>query len=575
MLNSLLSGNEKQIVGVTLTPGIGLEAVVLERNGKTVANYSRKKVDYNFSTREIQDYQQFKTALAQALQDVGAQPKKAMVYLVLPNVFFDFIEIPPLVADDGIRTIVLSRAEEFYLFKKDEPVSGWCEIINPESNSQRKFAYTSFQTRVIDEIKEIFSELQYQLIGIESNYSATLRGLYTAGLIDDVILEQSTWTAMLISTNSYTMFYMDGKNLVNYSEVPLAIKSFSPEEAYQAVVSGASQLLSNFSSSKLYIISQTEEISAYVLQEQMQFDREVVSIESNLKYGHKESLVEVKSATDFNEAKSMTLASLGASSVKSDFSLRLNLLAGDPSANLGVYFTTNFLGQTIDVTKEFALKISIVLTVIIGLVLGLLIGGLKVYSQQLETQSSDLESQIQKIDTEIKVLESEQTTTKGGEIDMNSIIDEIANTNVTAINFYDSISSDIPKNVWLTKYYNKEGDKIAIRGIAQNIVDIYEYYKNLRVVSPQSDIKLTELKVVTDDPESQDNKFLTGLSIDKDSDRLYSFEISNTQIAVQTAGSADGKENKYNENDILSKPLLPPKETAEVEQPSEQMKPAR
>ena len=34
----------------------------------------------------------------------------------------------------------------------------------------------------------------------------------------------------------------------------------------------------------------------------------------------------------------------------------------------------------------------------------------------------------------------------------------------------------------LTKYYNKSGDKIAIRGIAQSIIDIYEYYKNLRIV---------------------------------------------------------------------------------------------
>ena len=65
---------------------------------------------------------------------------------------------------------------------------------------------------------------------------------------------------------------------------------------------------------------------------------------------------------------------------------------------------------------------------------------------------------------------------------MNMVIDEVAASNVNAINFYDSIATDIPKNVWLTRYYNQDGSKIAVRGIAASIVDIYEYYKNLRIV---------------------------------------------------------------------------------------------
>ena len=168
---------------------------------------------------------------------------------------------------------------------------------------------------------------------------------------------------------------------------------------------------------------------------------------------------------------------------------------------------------------------------------------------------------------------------------MTSIIDEIVGMNVSAINFYDSIATDIPKNVWLTQYYNQAGSKLAIRGIAQNIVDIYEYYKNLRFVSPQSDIKLTELKVVTDEFDNANKSYLSNLTIDKDVDRLYSFEISNTQLQQaakdgqnpdQQGGLLDNMTPTIEQNESViidksSNTQDPSK--AKIEQPSAQMKP--
>jgi len=56
--NLLSTSTQKQILGVSLTPGIGLEAVLYDRNKNVVLKYGRRRVDYNFSTREIQDYSQ-------------------------------------------------------------------------------------------------------------------------------------------------------------------------------------------------------------------------------------------------------------------------------------------------------------------------------------------------------------------------------------------------------------------------------------------------------------------------------------------------------------------------------------
>ena len=559
MLNFLSSGNQKQIVGIALTPGIGLEAVVLDKNKSAILNYGRKKVEYNFSTREIQDYVQFKTSIVELMDEMKIPPKSP-VYLVLPNVYFDFLEIPPMISNPEIKTAILSKAEEFYIFKRDEPVSGWCEIVNTEGGSQKKLAYASFQKSAVDEIKEIISDIGLQLIGIESAYSATLRGLFVAGFISDVVIEEASWTAMLINTNSYTLFQMDGKNLIDYSEVPLAIKSFSMEEAYQAIVSSSSQLLSNFSSTNLYIISQTDEICAEVLKRQLQFDREIIAIDSN-KYS-KKPLMEVMTATDFNATNSITLAAIGAACIKTDLNLTLNVLQDDPNASMGVYFTTNILGNNVEVTSSFVDKLTILIIALCAIVFGALIGLMYFIDSQAQNSISDLSSQIQSVDAQIN---AESQTEKKEEIDMNMVIDEISALNVSTISFYDSIATDIPKNIWLTKYYNKAGNQIAVRGIAESIVDIYEYYKNLRIVSPQSDIKLTELKVVTEDSKTEEeDSVIKDLAIDKNSGRLYSFEISNTQIQFNQKNE---NEEGPNENDIITRP------TGDIEQPSSQMRP--
>ena len=87
-MQNFLSNSKKQCIGIALTPGIGLEAVVLDKNDSTVINYGRKKVEYNFSTREIQDYVQFKSALAELVDDLKIKtasiitPTIAKVYTI-------------------------------------------------------------------------------------------------------------------------------------------------------------------------------------------------------------------------------------------------------------------------------------------------------------------------------------------------------------------------------------------------------------------------------------------------------------------------------------------------------------
>ena len=247
--------------------------------------------------------------------------------------------------------------------------------------------------------------------------------------------------------------------------------------------------------------------------------------------------------------------------------LRLGLcLAADiAAASSGVYFTTMVGGNPVEVTQELVQKLAVTIFLISLHIFGGLNGFLYYTNEGNKTKIDDYNSEIRKLDTLIAAESKvEEVVEVVEEVDMTSIIDEVAEGNVNAIKFYDSISTDIPKNVWLIKYYNISGNQVAFRVIAENILDIYEYYKNLRIVSPQTDIRLNELKVVTHDEESEEeNRYLHNLVIDKDADRLYRFEISNTSIPVQDPKS---EENKVDETDILNGP---PKRN--IEDPSSQM----
>lgn len=590
LFDSLLQGNSvKKVVGMAITPGIGLELVEYDKATGAVTNYGRRPLEYNIATREIQNYADFKSKLIDLVEKMFIKIRTP-VFLILPNVYFDSIELPPDVQGNELDMAILSKAEEFYLFKREEPVSGWNEIVNTGNAVQKKYVYSSFQKSAIDEIKSVIEEASLTLVGIETSYSATLRGLRLSGLIDDVILEEASWTAMIIGSNNYTLLQMDGKNLINYSENPIAIKSFSEEEAYQAIVSNSYQVLTNFPSNKLFVISQADEISAEVLKTQMQFDREIVAIDLN-KYS-KKPIVNVAAALDMNDANSLTFSVLGATDLTSDIELDLNLYK-DPNAKKatgGVYFTKMINGTEIEVTSDLVVKLIMTVTVAVVLIVGSIAGFLYYQTTQFQSQIAQADQEITDTKTqmdELSKLEAEEENKQ--EIDMTSIIDEVVKMNVDTLKFFDSISTDIPKDVWLTQYFNQAGTKLAVRGVAESIIDIYEYYRTLKTINPQADIKLTELKVVTGSKEPMSAKYMTDLMLGKDNDRLYSFEISNTQMQqdstqdpaqVGSSGNRQSfKTNLQDDEDVIirssgahasSSPSAQP-----VEQPSEQVTPIK
>ena len=502
----------KQIIGISVTPNIGVEVIQTDRKSNQVIKYGRRFIEYNFSTREIQDYGAFKSAVIDLFNELDINAK-SNVFLTLPNVHFDFMNLPLILPDDGINTAIASKAEESYIFKRVEPVSAWLDVNVNTNTETRHIIYSSFQKTAIDEIKDVFADIGSNLVGIESAYSAILRGIYFSNLCSQEIAENYSWNVLLINTNSYAIFSLVGARLVDYQEVPLAIKSFSYEEAYQAITTSVSQILPNYPAKKLLIVSQADDICAEVLKTQIIFDEKIETIDCN-KYA-KKPFVDVVPEITSKEASSITLSAIGAANCQMSDFLVLNILGKGAAAQQTLYATFMFMDKEILVTPDLIRGVSYVLSGIIALIIVALVGFSMLVSNMSAKELQQIKSRTTSIESEIKTLSSQD-----GFADINSIINNIIYANKQAISFYDSLASNIPANVWLTYYYNQDGSKVAVEGISTTINDIYGYYKSLKVLSPQSSIKLNKLQVVTGP--------LDEINLDiNDNQKIFNFEIAN------------------------------------------------
>lgn len=531
--------SNKQIVGVSITPNHGVEVAVLDKKEPVVVKYGSRPLEYNFATREIQDYDTFKAIIIDLFKELDISLKSS-VYLTLPNVHLDFETLPLIIGDEAISNAILSKAEDSYIFKRIEPISAWTDIVTNSQTDKRVIAYTSFQETAITQIRDIFSELGAELVGIESAYSATIRGLYFTDTIDLEEDENVNWNLLLVNSNSYALFSMQGTKLIDYTEVPLAIKSFSTEEAYQAISTSVSQILPNFPAKKLIIVSQSDEICAEVLRTQVTFDDEIIVHDSN-KYA-KAAPITTDSSIMETEAAAMTYAVIGALATDhlEERILDLNLLSTVPTLG-DAYFVFQIKDKTIVVNQELARKAFLYIAGVLVVIFAVIYGLIYLVTMGLNKQTGNYQTKISSTQQEIQAI-----TGTDGIVDIETLVTRIIDLNKTAINFYDSIATDIPQSVWLQYYYNKDGDKVALEGVSANIADIYNYYKSLKVISPQSSIKLNRLQILTE--VSGDEYDLAAPDLGS---RYYDFEISNVKSprsSLLKGENAQDGQNPQNQN---------------------------
>lgn len=528
--------NKKQLVGLAITPNLGLEACVYDKDTREVVKYSQKFLEYNIASKEIQDLNVFRSAVSDILGELEISKDDANLYLVLPNVHFGFRSFEDSSVDnDAIESMILSEASESYIFKQEDPVSAWVDINARTGATSKYIAHSSIQRKVVEGIQDAMMDIGANIAGIESAASAIPRGISLTGLCDDVISNNQNWDILLINPNGYAIFQMSGSRILDYLEIPFAVMSFDGEEVYQALASAVAQYLPNYPAKKLVITSLTDNVSAQLLKKVITFDETVLAVDSN-KFG-REPVAKLASGVIKQTALNMSLSVLGAACPKAGSFATLNVLGETNYDGNVIYGELELGGKQVELNTSLIQKFSIISSAVLIALIVLVCGSLFGIGASFGSMASGLQDTINSLNSEIDTLNSK---IKAGIV---NLIKQVSENNKTAINYYDSLSSDIPSHVWLTYYINKDGKDVGIEGYSMDINDIYEYYKSLKILAPKSDIKLNKLEVMQ--KEEVDKGDLDNIVLNEDkTQQTFAFEISNTSYEK----TFDEKGNKVKED---------------------------
>lgn len=543
-----LSGTtKKQIVGLAVTPNLGIEACVYNKDTKEFVKYGKKFLEYNIASREIQEVDAFRGAVSDLLDELEISKNNANLFLVLPNVHFGFRNVNSDDADDeAIESMILSDASESYIFKQTEPISAWVDVNANTGAISKYIAHTSIQGKVVEAIQDAIMDIGGNLVGIESSTSAIPRGIALTGLCDKEIENNEKWDILLINPNNYAIFQMCGERILDYIEVPFAIMSFENDEVYSALSSAIAQYLPNYPAKKLVVTSFTDNVSAELLKSEIIFDEEIIHIDSNK--NSSSPIVNVSETVIKQIATSMSLSALGAAVPKFKNFSTLNVMRNSNYDGVTLYGKIPIKDKTIEITSDKVFLFGI-LTGIACIVLAALICiPLMVASQNYSGKIQTLSGQIKSLEGEVSGLKKQVET------NIITLIKQISENNKTSLKYYDSLSTDIPTNVWLTYYTNIDGKNVGIEGYSLEINDIYEYFKSLKLLSPTSDIKLNKLEVFQEEVKNETEITNENILKDNNEQQTFYFEISNTKYSKSFDENGNKTEVKQKKKVVMAGP---------------------
>lgn len=557
-LNNILSqlniGGNKDVVYLSVTPGVGLELIQLDIPTKSVKNYGYKPLEYKESLREIQDMEAFKTAVTELFDELKINIRSNVI-LNMPMVLFGSKELPILLGDDAIDEALISEVEQSYIFKRYEPKVAWVDVSNAEqSGDMRKLFYTAIQQNVIDDIKSALLELGANLAGVEMSLTSLLKGLAFAGLIEEQIKDGITWNLMIITQNGYSICSMIGKNIVDYYEEPLAIKSFENDEIYNAINASAQIALLSYPANYLVIVSETNLVSAEVLAAKLKTDGVVQFYENN--DFRKQDIIPVSLDVLEETSHKISLEAIGiASGNYTDFPAKFDFvgsgegLRDNPNEIVNIQIGT----FEINVSPSSAKNMAIVLAAVLLIPVLLLAITVPMLTKTKQAKLDEINTKYQALENEISQLESKQN--KYQNFDVNSEIKKVLSSNRSKLMSYTALGESVPKKVWLTYYVAQDDGKFDIKGESTNVEDIYAFYKNMKDSLINTKLRLSKLEMKSD----------TEGVIDSNMPVDYEFEITNMSSApAQPAQNESNngnnqqpdQQNQPNGNNMLNKPLL-------------------
>ncbi len=532
-LNNILAQlgmGQRDSVYLSVTPGVGLELIQLDLSSRSVKNYAFRPLDYDEANRKIADMEDFRRAVTELFAELAIPPKSSIT-LNLPMVLFGNTTLNLLLADDAITEALTSEVEQSYIFKRYDPVISWVDAPTGQSGDSRKLFYSAIQKNVIEDIKNTLSELGYTLAGVEISLTSVLKALAFSGLAEEQMKDGISWNLMLVSPNGYSICSMVGKNIIDYYEEPLAIKSFEGDEIYNAISASAQITLMSYPANYLYVISETDLVSAEFLAKRIPADCRVNFLENNS--FKKQDAIPVSLEVLEETAHKISLEAIGIAVGNAvNMPIKFNFMAstGESDVDNPDEPVHVVLGSTeFDISPSVATKVSMLIAIVIMIPALAAFFGIPMIQNQKQAQLDDVNSKLEQTNAEIKKIQDAQN--KSNDFDVNSEIKRVLGNNRAKLMAYTALGESVPKNLWVTYFVAKDDGKIDIKGEAKNVEDIYLFFRNMKDSLINTQLKLHKLQMKTDSVDDAVN-----------TSNNYEFEITNmTDSELNPPAPADAQ----------------------------------
>ena len=541
---------KSSIVGVSVTPEVGLEVAQIDFATQTVLKYGIRQLEYDASRREIADLDLFKEALQDLFFELQI-PKGTEVVLNIPTVAFKTNDYPAALDEAQISNAIEEELADHYIFKTVEPAVSAVRLPNA-SMQFYKIAYTAAQKQMLIEIALGIKDMGYKLVGIDTSVNSVLNALMYKQRVDVSI---DSWVLLIVDSYCCTIITMNGKNYVDTYEERISIgQVLDDAENYSTVVGTVTPILKNLPSKYLCVVSKTNIISAEVLASKLSYTAPIIHQEANC--FSKEAFLELGPEVDEKFANIVSLDIIGAAIYK-DFEQYSDAHFNLFNKSLGDIYTSEqppeimLAGRTIVLTPQLLIFAFVVVAIVIILPT---VGALLYYANLISTQQNkmaELNQKVQEINQFLKDNEniSSDLFDEGDEIRLG-----LAH-NKNIYSYYTIVGTEIPKKLWLT--HLKLSDNTTIEGQAYNLESVYAFFRSIKDYNPNSDIKLQKLGLasktsftpIEENVENGDNtnsqefdtdSILTSLNAD-----FYEFIISDDKNAGKSQAK-QGTENTDN-----------------------------
>lgn len=530
------------VVGVSVSPELGLEVAQIDFATKTVLKYGTKQLGYDNLRKEIADLDLFKEALSDLLTEMEI-PKGSEIVLNLPTILFKVEDFSAAMEANLVEMQIEETLSSYPIFQNNEAVISAVRL--PISTIQNnKVAYTAAQKVPLIEIAMQIKSLGYTVVGIDTSVNSVLNALIYNERVD--VAADANWVLLIVDNNSCRIIPMLGKSYADSFEEKIAIgEVLGDAENYSTVVSAVSPILKNVPSKRLYVLSRTNAINAEVLAGKLTYNGQIIHHNDNI-FSEAPYLETAPQITE-QAAKMISLDVIGAA-INRDFGEYSVAPINMFNASLGeVYENEQPLKLNIGPGFLLTLENMIVASVAFALIVLLIIAAVVI---PLKAKISSNNNEISNIEAQIAEIQKFLDENKNVSADMFDEGDEVRlglQHNKNVYTYYTIVGTEIPKKLWLT--HLQLGNNITIEGQADNLESVYSFFRNIKDYNPTSEIKLQKLGLASKsklvelaDEESFDtDSIITSMNAD-----FYEFRISDApEVAVNK--KPDNAENSNGE----------------------------